>query len=164
MPTIDGPKAFWDLIERCECTFARLEKELGALDERGLENFHGLYSVLADDALIEDEIYYAPADLYLSEDGMEDFGWWVIPQGRAFFDALTFETMPLADALKMHMEGKPPRVWQDGGPRQFSATNFMELARAVFESRFGEFDYDRGMKARERAYKLRDAEYAQASR
>jgi len=160
MSEIRGPADVWAIIERAEASYAALERELEALDAEGLQRFYGLVAVLSDDALIDDELHYEAADLYLSEDGMEAFGWWVITQGLAFFDALTSETLPLQDALAMHMEGKPQRRWESGGDRRYEDTNFLRLARAVHEARFGPWDdsYERECELRAKAYELRDAE------
>ena len=161
MTEITGPADFWGIIERSNATYDALERELEVLDANGLERFYGLFSVLADDALIEDIIYYEAMDLFLSEDGMEDFGWWVLMQGEAFFEALTSEELPLQEALAMHMNGEPKREWVAGENRKYRATNLLSLVREIYEAEHGVWDdsYERERALRETAYALRDAEY-----
>ena len=160
MAAIVGPRDFWALIERAYPSFTALELELLALDQTSLENFYGLYAVLSGDAIVEDELHYEAEDTYLSEDGIETFGWWVVTQGVAFFDALTEEKMSLQDALAMHMQEKSPRVWQAGENRRL--TNFLSLTTEIFEQNFGRWTMAHEDRARSRAFELRDAEYAGA--
>lgn len=156
MATVASLEAYWSLIELAD--FAQLDAVLAQLDLVGLENVHGLTTIPAWDACIEDDLFYEADGAYLSEDGMESFGWWAVMQGRAFHDALTDESLPLQDALAMHMgHREPPRRWRSGDGRRYRSTNLLSLVEEVARDRFGAWRVDQEQAGRNRAYAIRES-------
>lgn len=158
MSTIESVDDFWSIVDGSEGDFARLEATLSELDATGLVAFHGLYTILSWDAVYEDVVMYEEGGYPLSEDGIEDFGWWIVTQGRAYFDAVTGQTIPLQTALRTHFARPdapaPTCTWTTGEGRRHSATNFLQLAEDIHRERFGtelELDLDRAYAIRDRS-------------
>lgn len=162
---LSTPAAFWQILEHAAGDLSALDASLVVLSREGLENFFGFTTILSMDAVYEDYLE-DPGGNPLSEDSLEELGWWIVSQGLTTFDAVTSEQLSLPDALRIYweVEGAPPwpRTWVSGGERRFHETNHLSLAAEAYRERFGEGidDGPRGQEIVRRAYRLRDAAYA----